>query len=138
MWQLLRLIKVFSLRGTSAHTLQIGVSIGVLGRRVPGPIVLLSVLDGRVMMAVRQLSVHFADDVVIQFQIALIIDDIDASSSVIMSMSMSQRSTSTRYQLPVVMILSTMYRWLIPNFILYTYLKHVDIYFARSLFWGPC
>jgi hypothetical protein len=36
------------------HTLQIGVSIGVLGRRVPGPIVLLSVLDGRVLMTVRQ------------------------------------------------------------------------------------
>jgi hypothetical protein len=50
------------------HTLQIGVSIGVRGRRVPGPIVILSVLDGRVLMAVRQQPVHFADIVVIQFQ----------------------------------------------------------------------
>jgi hypothetical protein len=47
--------------------LQIGVSIGVHGRRVPGPIVILSVLDGRVLMAVRQQSVKFADIVVIKF-----------------------------------------------------------------------
>jgi hypothetical protein len=38
------------------HTLWIGVLIVVPGRRVPGPIVLLSVLDGRVLIAVRQQS----------------------------------------------------------------------------------
>jgi hypothetical protein len=48
--------------------LQISVSIGELGRRVPGPIVLLCVLDSRVFMAVRQQSVHVADIVVIQTQ----------------------------------------------------------------------
>jgi hypothetical protein len=32
------------------RTLQIGVSIGVPGRRVPGPIVLLSLLDGMVFI----------------------------------------------------------------------------------------
>jgi hypothetical protein len=47
------------------YALHIGVSIGVHGRRVPGPIVLLSVLDGRVLMVVRQQSVQFADIVVI-------------------------------------------------------------------------
>jgi hypothetical protein len=52
------------------HILRIGVSIGVHGRRVPGPTVLLSVLDGRVLMAVTQQSVKFADIVVIQFQIS--------------------------------------------------------------------
>jgi hypothetical protein len=36
------------------HTLQICVSIGVHGRRLPGPIVQLSVLDGNELMAVRQ------------------------------------------------------------------------------------
>jgi hypothetical protein len=52
------------------HTLQIGVSIGVPCRRVPGPIVLRSVLDGRVLMAViRQQSLQFADIVVVQFQL---------------------------------------------------------------------
>jgi hypothetical protein len=45
-----------------------GVSLGVLGRRVPGPIVFLSVREGRVLMAVRHESVHFADIVVVQFQ----------------------------------------------------------------------
>jgi hypothetical protein len=50
------------------HTLQIGVSIGVRDRRLPGPIVLLSVLDSTVLVAVRQHSVQFADAVVIQFQ----------------------------------------------------------------------
>jgi hypothetical protein len=50
------------------HTLHICVSIGARGRRVPGTIVLLSVMDGRVLMAVRQQSVQFADIVVIQFQ----------------------------------------------------------------------
>jgi hypothetical protein len=49
------------------HTLQIGVP----GRRVPGPIVLPSVLDGGVLMAVRQQSVQFADILVIQFQFHL-------------------------------------------------------------------
>jgi hypothetical protein len=49
------------------HTLQIRVSIGVLGRRVPGPIVLQSILDGRLRMAVRHQSVQFVDIVVIQF-----------------------------------------------------------------------
>jgi hypothetical protein len=34
------------------HTLEICVSAGVPIRRVPGPIVLLSVLDGRVLMAI--------------------------------------------------------------------------------------
>jgi hypothetical protein len=53
------------------HTFHIGVSICVHGRRVPGPIVLLSVLDGRVLMAVRQLSVEFADTIVTQFQFQL-------------------------------------------------------------------
>jgi hypothetical protein len=46
-----------------------GVSIGVHGRRVPGPIVLLSVVDGIALMVVRQQSVQLADIVVIiQFQ----------------------------------------------------------------------
>jgi hypothetical protein len=35
------------------HTLKIGVSIGALGRRAPCPIVLLSVLYSRVLMAAR-------------------------------------------------------------------------------------
>jgi ABC-type sulfate transport system permease subunit len=43
------------------HTLQIGVSIGVHGRRVTGPIVSLSVLYGIILMAVRQQSVEFPD-----------------------------------------------------------------------------
>jgi hypothetical protein len=43
------------------HTLHIGVA----GRRVPGPIVILSVLYGRVLMAVRHPIVQFADIVVI-------------------------------------------------------------------------
>jgi hypothetical protein len=47
--------------------MHIAVSIGVHGGRVPGPIVLLSVMDGRSMMAVRQHWVQFADIVVIQF-----------------------------------------------------------------------
>jgi hypothetical protein len=59
---------VFKTSKARRHILHIGVSIGVPGRRVPGPSVLLSVLDGRVLMAVRQLSVKFADIVVIQFQ----------------------------------------------------------------------
>jgi hypothetical protein len=50
------------------HTLHIGMSIGVPGRRVPGPIVLLSALGGRVLMAVRWHSVQFPDIVVIQIQ----------------------------------------------------------------------
>jgi hypothetical protein len=50
------------------HTLHIGVWIGVSGRRVPGQIVLPGVLDGKVLMAVRQQSVMFADIVIIQFQ----------------------------------------------------------------------
>jgi hypothetical protein len=49
------------------HTLQIGVSIVVDGRRVPGPIVLLSVLDGTVLMAVRHQSVEFAEISMIHF-----------------------------------------------------------------------
>jgi hypothetical protein len=56
------------------HTLQIGVSIGVHGRRVPSLIVLLSVLDGRVLMAVRQESVPLVDIVVIQFQLHFQLD----------------------------------------------------------------
>jgi hypothetical protein len=36
------------------HTLQIGAPIGAHGQRVPWQIVLLSVLDGRVLMAVKQ------------------------------------------------------------------------------------
>jgi hypothetical protein len=47
------------------HTLQIGVWIGVHGQRVPGPIVILSVLDGRVLMAFRHQWVHFIYVVVI-------------------------------------------------------------------------
>jgi hypothetical protein len=58
-WQILRLITVLTSE-KRRHTLQIGVSIGVLGRRVHCPIILLSVLDGRVLMAVRQKSVVFA------------------------------------------------------------------------------
>jgi hypothetical protein len=51
----------FNLRGTSA-LMHIGVSIGVRGRRLPGPIVLRCVaLDGIVLMAVRSQLVHFAD-----------------------------------------------------------------------------
>jgi hypothetical protein len=50
------------------HTLHIGVSIGVPSRRVPGAVVLLSVLYGIVLMAVGQKSVKFADIVVMQFQ----------------------------------------------------------------------
>jgi hypothetical protein len=49
------------------HTLQIGVSVGVPSRRVPGSIVLLSVLNGKVLMAVRQQSVIFAGIVVVHF-----------------------------------------------------------------------
>jgi hypothetical protein len=48
--------------------LQIGVSIGVRGRREPGTIVLLSVVDVRVLMAVRPESVSFVDIVVLQLQ----------------------------------------------------------------------
>jgi hypothetical protein len=54
--------------------LKISASIGVLGRRVPGPIVLLSVLDGRVLMAVRQQSVRFVDFVVIQLQLLTLVN----------------------------------------------------------------
>jgi hypothetical protein len=43
------------------HTLHIGLSIGAHGRRVPSPIVILSVLDGGVLMTVRQHLVQFAD-----------------------------------------------------------------------------
>jgi hypothetical protein len=63
---------ILNLRGRSAHALQMGVSIGVRGRRVPGPIVLLAVLDDIVLMAVRQKTVKFADIVVIQFQFLLV------------------------------------------------------------------
>jgi hypothetical protein len=49
------------------HILQIGVPIGVHGRRVPGPIVLLSVLDGTALMTVRHQSVEFAEISMIQF-----------------------------------------------------------------------
>jgi hypothetical protein len=49
-------------------TLHIGVWIGVYGRRVPGQIVLPGVLDGKVLIAVRQQSVMFADIVIIQFK----------------------------------------------------------------------
>jgi hypothetical protein len=51
----------FSVSEKRQHTLH----INVLGRRVPGPIVLLSVLDGRVLMAVRQPPVQFPDIVAI-------------------------------------------------------------------------
>jgi hypothetical protein len=55
-----------------AHTLHLCVSIGVPSRRLPGPIVLLRVLDGKVLMAGRNhQSVQFADIVVMQFQYAL-------------------------------------------------------------------
>jgi hypothetical protein len=50
------------------HTLQIVVLISVIGRRVRNPIVLHRVLDGRVLMALRQHSVQFANINVIQFQ----------------------------------------------------------------------
>jgi hypothetical protein len=58
--QVLRLITVLTSE-ERRHTLQIGVSIGVIGRRVCGPLVLLSVLDCRVSMTVIQQSVQFAD-----------------------------------------------------------------------------
>jgi hypothetical protein len=45
--------------------MQIVVPIGVLGRRVPGPIVFLSVLGGRVLIAVKHQPFHFADDIVV-------------------------------------------------------------------------
>jgi hypothetical protein len=48
------------------HTLRKAVPICVDGRKVTGPIV-LSALDARVMMVVRQRSVRFADIVVIYF-----------------------------------------------------------------------
>jgi hypothetical protein len=51
------------------HTLEIGVSLGLPGRRVPGLIVLLSVLNDTVWMAIRQHSIQPSDIVVIQFQI---------------------------------------------------------------------
>jgi hypothetical protein len=50
------------------HTLQICVSIGVPSRRVPGPIALLVILYGRVLMAVRQQHVIFHNIVVMQFR----------------------------------------------------------------------
>jgi hypothetical protein len=50
------------------HTLQIGVSICLHGRRVLGQVALPCVIYGRVLMAVRQQSVQFANIVVIQFQ----------------------------------------------------------------------
>jgi hypothetical protein len=58
----------FSTSEERRHTLQMGVSIGVPCRPEPGPIVLLSVLDSRVLMAVRQQSLQFTDIVVMQFQ----------------------------------------------------------------------
>jgi hypothetical protein len=51
------------------RTLQIGVSIGLHGRRAPAPIVLLSVLDGITFMAVRHHSVRFVDFVAMQLQL---------------------------------------------------------------------
>jgi hypothetical protein len=57
MWQVLGVLTVFNLRRTSAHL----VSVGVPCRRVPGPSVLLSVLNDKVLMAVTHQSVQFAD-----------------------------------------------------------------------------
>jgi hypothetical protein len=51
------------------HALHVGVWIGVPRQRLPGPIVLLNVLDGRALMAVRQQPVQLADIVVVQFQV---------------------------------------------------------------------
>jgi hypothetical protein len=56
--------------GKRRHTLHIGVSIGVLGRIMPGPIFVLSVLDGKVLIAVRQQPIQFADIVVIAITIS--------------------------------------------------------------------
>jgi hypothetical protein len=57
----------FSTPEERRHTLQMGVPMGVHGQRVPGPIVLLSVLGGRVPIAVKQQSVQFADIITIYF-----------------------------------------------------------------------
>jgi hypothetical protein len=45
LWQLLRLLPVLTSE-ERRHTVQIGVSICVHGRRIPGLIVLLSAVDG--------------------------------------------------------------------------------------------
>jgi hypothetical protein len=68
LWQLLRLLTVFNLQGTSPHIVDMCVE-RLHVRREPDPIVLLSVLDDIVLMVVRQQPVHFADFVVLQFQL---------------------------------------------------------------------
>jgi hypothetical protein len=76
MWQLLRLLTSSFTSKERRHTLHIGVSIGVHGRRVPDEIVLPSALDGRVSITVGKQSVKYADIVVIQLQFQLTTWDI--------------------------------------------------------------
>jgi hypothetical protein len=76
----MRLITVFTSE-ERRHTMQVGVSIGVHGRRIPGPIVLLSVLYGRVLMAVTHQWVQFANIVVVQFQFRLSVANAETSTS---------------------------------------------------------